>query len=441
MPPISDIAQFDFNEWETREFKLLPEQLSSADQELAEQLSATGRMNIDWLAGGRMRVQTFSWVGVVRFEAFEIHVHPKLAGDPSNVVFMYDYVNSGSQFNKLSRNRELQQSGEYLLDLICRLLIDEVQQLLRQGLLTDYREERAVITRVQGHIRVREQMLVGFGRVDQLHCEYDEYDSDNPSNQLLLAAVSVVSRVARNDDLRKRARQLRAVLEEACSPLPADAAYFKSRIAYSRRNEAYRPAHSLSYLLLEQLGIRDLYSRSQLTSFTFLLDMNDLFERFVTRLLSDALEGSGVTVEAQAKRRSVVVHEATGKPYKAIIPDFVLSHPGEFQLPGDAKYKLYDNRSLDPADVYQAFIYSYAFHDGLARPTSFIVYPRNNEESDGVPNLLIRQLTGGGTAKLAIWRLPVSSTVEALKAAAGARAALFSDVRAMVAVLAGRGGQ
>jgi 5-methylcytosine-specific restriction enzyme subunit McrC len=49
-------------------------------------------------------------------------------------------------------------------------------------------------------------------------------------------------------------------------------------------------AHYWALLLLERLGISDLYAAGAGRSFVFLLNMNRIFERFVTRLLSDVLQ-------------------------------------------------------------------------------------------------------------------------------------------------------
>jgi len=128
--------------------------------------------------------------------------------------------------------------------------------------------------------------------------------------------------------------------------------------------------------------VHDLYASGATRSFVFLLDMNRLFEDFVTRLLVDAFEGTDVQVRAQPRDRSLLRDEATGRPYAAVIPDVLLERrdaAGRRRVPIDAKYKLYDERKLEPADVYQTFFYAYAY----ARPAevnsvsarAFIVYP------------------------------------------------------------------
>ena len=56
----------------------------------------------------------------------------------------------------------------------------------------------------------------------------------------------------------------------------------------------------------------------------------------------------------------------------------------------DAKYKLYDQRKLDSGDVYQGFLYAYAFSGAgeLAVPTAVLLYPSSTrvEPSGSAPS-------------------------------------------------------
>jgi 5-methylcytosine-specific restriction enzyme subunit McrC len=104
--------------------------------------------------------------------------------------------------------------------------------------------------------------------------------------------------------------------------------------------------------------------------------MNRLFEAFVTRLLADTLEPRGIRVLPQHRSPSIVVDEDLGTTYARVIPDLLVDLPTGRRLPADAKYKRYDDRRVDPGDVYQAFLYAFAYADpGGGSPASLILYP------------------------------------------------------------------
>jgi len=63
--------------------------------------------------------------------------------------------------------------------------------------------------------------------------------------------------------------------------------------------------------------------------------------------------------------------------------------------PLDTKYKLYDGRKVDPSDIYQCLLYSYAFTDGsdLGERRAVLVYPSKHTAERSPVRL---QTVGGG---------------------------------------------
>jgi 5-methylcytosine-specific restriction enzyme subunit McrC len=209
-----------------------------------------------------------------------------------------------------------------------------------------------------------------------LECRFDEHEADVPENQLLLAALEMARRVVDVDDLRARATSLAIAFAEVCRPATIQTRRAARRMVYHRRNAYYQGAHHWALLLLERLGINDLYSTGLGRSFVFLIDMNRLFEQFVTRLLADTLEPHGIRVLPQHRTPSIIVDEDLSTTYARVIPDLLLELPTGHRVPADVKYKRYDDRRVDPSDVYQAFMYAFAYAEpGNDLPASLIFYP------------------------------------------------------------------
>ena len=159
--------------------------------------------------------------------------------------------------------------------------------------------------------------------------------------------------------------------------------------------------------------------------------MNVLFERFVTRFLEDTFAGSTVRVLAQRRDRSLILNEVTWRPYAAVIPDVLLERVeggGRRRVPVDAKYKLYDERKLDPADVYQVFFYAYAYGGqpqvNPDQASAFILYPASTggagarlrvQGQDGVAAARLRAIPFDVEAALAAIRERRTSTYPALE--------------------------
>lgn len=82
---------FEIAEWET--LQIDGEVLTPSDQRLKEELESgeEGRLLVDELRTG-VRITARSWVGIVRFERFEVRVVPKLAGDNIGLVEMIEFA-------------------------------------------------------------------------------------------------------------------------------------------------------------------------------------------------------------------------------------------------------------------------------------------------------------------------------------------------------------
>jgi 5-methylcytosine-specific restriction enzyme subunit McrC len=117
--------------------------------------------------------------------------------------------------------------------------------------------------------------------------------------------------------------------------------------------------------------------------------MNRLFEMFVFRLVDKLLVGSAMRVHYQRADRSIILNASTGQPYARVVPDILVERIAAdttARLAIDAKYKLYDERKLSSSDVYQSFLYAYAYGaaGGPALPAALLVYPSSSRSSRAV---------------------------------------------------------
>jgi 5-methylcytosine-specific restriction enzyme subunit McrC len=152
-------------------------------------------------------------------------------------------------------------------------------------------------------------------------------------------------------------------------------------------NEHYREAHQLAWLVLEGMGIEDLLATGQVRSFAFLLDMNALFEHFIHRLVEWSLQGHPYRVRYQRRDRSIIWDVAHHRPYTRVVPDLLIetvpARPERFVI--DAKYKPYDERRLSASDIYQSFLYAYAYNSRETRtPDALLLYPSSQPAREPV---------------------------------------------------------
>lgn len=108
---------------------------------------------------------------------------------------------------------------------------------------------------------------------------------------------------------------------------------------------------------------------------------NVLFERFIAQVLEDSAAGTSFRVDRQSLTGSIIVDALTGRTYTRVRPDaLVRDIERDETYPVDTKYKLYDERHVAPEDVYQAFLYAFAFHSGHGPRQASLVYPSDRSE-------------------------------------------------------------
>ncbi len=119
------------------------------------------------------------------------------------------------------------------------------------------------------------------------------------------------------------------------------------RVVVTRLNRHYQPALHLARLVLRNVGLLDRLGETGASS--FLLDMNDLFQRFVADRLARHLHGRLHVSEEP------VHHLGVGRKV-TMQPDLVFSEAeGRVVYVGDAKYKLTATGSGRSADYYSSW--------------------------------------------------------------------------------------
>jgi len=407
---------YHFGEYETRVIDC--PRPTPKDKRLAQDLAAGGglapRMDIDWLDGGQVKVTTHSWVGVVRFSVMEIRVVPKLIGGTLRVLRMIEYAEGVRLLARLPTDRPLPGEGTDLFDLIVMLLIEETKALVRDGLIRDYHSVEDSVDVLRGRLRVREQFLRRYGQLHRIECSFDEFDGNVPENQMLAAALQAAAPRAGDLNVRNSARAFGGVMNEVCEVRTREAGWYARKIRYGRRNARYRSAHALAKLVLEGLALNDHVDKSTINLTSFMVDMNAIFERFVTRLVINSLAGTPLRARAQQSIRAVILDEETGDTYSTIRPDLLIEDTTTGHVvPVDVKYKLYDAATkISSADIYQSFVYAYSVGGQSDNPRAGLIYPSTTTISG--PALYIKPLAGAKSARIRGAGIDVSWALEAI---------------------------
>lgn len=249
-----------------------------------------------------------------------------------------------------------------LLPAVVSFFTRQVDITLARGIYRSYREEQDRLKTIRGRIDIPTQ-ITRAGVVYPVDCRFDEYTADVIENRYLKAATRRALQVPRvRPEDRLRLLRILSVLEEVREmPIRPDDL---DRIIFDRLNRRYEPALRLARLLLENLTLKD--RRGETVASSFLVDMNLLFERFVTDRLQRVLWGR---LDVRSQHWD---HLGRGGQVP-IRPDLVFRRWGEDAFVGDLKYKLMgDKADALNADYYQLLAYLTA----LNLPEGVLIYCR-----------------------------------------------------------------
>jgi len=189
---------------------------------------------------------------------------------------------------------------------------------------------------------------------------YDEYGVDIPENQLLIGAALQLQRLpALSAPLRRRLRRLTTSLEDV---RPARRDQANVAVVFNRLNERYRPTVALARAVLKGVSFDVDAGRRRVTGFT--VNMNRLFEQFLTVALTDALAGYAGRLHAQR------VDYLDRDQQARIIPDLTWIRNGKPSAIIDAKYKDPSDGKAADGDLYQVVAYC----AGLGIHRAFLVH-------------------------------------------------------------------
>ena len=356
------------HEWSTERWRL--------DDEMARHLGETPWISVATdREPGWWRVSTRQWVGGFSLGDLRVIVRPKI--NPENLFFLLEVGLPPEAWQAEAIDYA---TNDELLPALVSFFARTAETTLARGLFHHYRHEEDDLLALRGRIDFVRQFRRG-GVLVPMACSWDDFTADVDENRCLTAAIRLALRVpdVPHDD-RRRLRRLLAALDGVAEPTASVALDRLDRIQYTRLNEHYRPALRLARLILANCTLQDQHGDTAASA--FMLDMNQLFEDFVTSRLQRKLRGR-LDVKAQSRPHLDVEKRVE------IRPDLAFLQHGETIGVADLKYKLTDGESsaagtVGPlarhGDYYQLLAYTTA----LGLPEGTLIYCAEVNENEAL---------------------------------------------------------
>lgn len=260
------------------------------------------------------------------------------------------------------------QKAHAIPDVLALALIEAARRAFGRGLLRGYLSEEDALYTVRGRIRFDEQIRRRYGISLPIELRFDEFTEDILANRLVKAAVVRLRHMTlRSSEVRRGLGWVAATLENV------SLFEFRRRnvpeVRFDRLNEHYRDVVGLARLILLHSEFESF--RGDVRASGFLIDMDKLFQEFVTQALREELGVSAATLQSEKKVHFDMDGSVT------IEPDLTWWEGGKCTFVGDAKYKRIDVKSVPNADLYQILAYATA----LDVPGGLLIYAKGEADT------------------------------------------------------------
>jgi 5-methylcytosine-specific restriction endonuclease McrBC regulatory subunit McrC len=275
-------------------------------------------------------------VGLIVAPTCRLVIRPKLP--LRSFAFLLDADDDFQHYPGSAREFEV-------LDILTRRLIRLLGERLAAGLHQSDVELSDEGLFLQGRLDVGAQLREE-PRRDRLHSLRQEQTRDVPCNQLVRSTLEMLGKTTMVSEVARASLLLAVAALAGISPIALTAELF-CRVLADPAIISYRPLLELCQLVFESLKVAGTVGTA---NGAFLIDLERLFERYITRGIQNGFLGSAFRVEEQLLFR---LAESTVQ----LRPDVLVRGGEEARLVIDAKWKRLRPGAVHPRDLYQLLAY------------------------------------------------------------------------------------
>ena len=351
--------------------------------------------------GAAYDVTPGSTIGAIEIGDLSVLIRPKIG--IQTVLSLACYATGAFKPQEMKQFGFEQQ--EALPDALAIALTNAARKAFARGLLHGYRTVEETLHRVRGRIRFDEQVRRRFGIPVPIEVRYDEFTDDILANQLVKAAAARLSRMRLRSPRARRGLERVAGMFDNVSlvSFPLNAT---PEVVFDRLNQHYQSVVALARLILRHSAFEA--GRGEVRATGFLMDMNLVFQEFITQALREALGVSDRVFRADSGVHGVTLDEAGRVRLK---PDLSWWDGSICTFVGDAKYKRVIGERIPNADLYQLLAYATA----LDLPAGLLIYAKEQGEESSEKRPVEHRVRHAGK-RLEIVELDLSGTLDEILA-------------------------
>lgn len=243
------------------------------------------------------------YVGVIQVDGLTLEILPKIDNnDADENVWQKVLI----EMLRVTRKLKVQKVGEanvtkqniHLLDIYFEWYLNEVQLLIRQGLIKQYYKETSNVKALKGKLEFSGHISKNLVHKERFYTTHQVYDKDHMVHQILGLALNIVAQCSKGNFLYGKCKSVQLDFPEVQNISVTEATF--SQLPKNRKTAPYETALSIARLII--LNFAPNISSGNERMLALLFDMNSLWEEYVLIRLRQAQDSKGVVVEGQQSK-------------------------------------------------------------------------------------------------------------------------------------------
>ena len=315
-----------------------------------------------------------NYVGVINIDnKVQIEILPKIdiSGENKLRNLFLKMLSCLKEFKgKSFKNAQINDSKLPIYEVFIQMYLNEVQELLKKGLKSDYLTIEGNLTFFKGKFLINQHLKHNIIRKDRFYMAYDEFHINRPENRLIKTALLKLNKISSNGKNQLLAKRLLAEFEMVNQSTNIDKDF--SLVKKDRNAQAYQSLMTWSQVFLKNKSFSTFKGTENVNALLF--PMEKIFEAYVAKQLK--IKFPEWNVETQKDDKYLFDNPKTF----GLNPDIYMSKGGS-AIVLDTKWKKLirnsNNYGISQSDMYQMYAYAYKYDV----ENIVLIYPKHREIS------------------------------------------------------------